>query len=439
MVNWAAIVGKITGTVDQHLVERNAYLLAENRVLRSRLEERIRFTDPERIALATAAKPLGRSLFAEIATLVTPDTLLRWHRRLVERKMPTPRGKIGRPPSRRNGRSSRTCPSIQLARNRSWGYDRIVGALKELGHELSDTTVGAILEQNALPPAPERKKGTTWADFIAVHKDVLAACDFFTKEVWTLNGLVNYYVLFFMHVASRKVHIAGFTVNPNETWMKQIARNLTMSDGGFLNGMKYLILDRDAPKFPLSFRRIIESAGIEVFRLPPRSPNLNAFAERFVRSIKEECLDHLILCGEASFQKALAKITSNIITGSALIRGKKTSSSFPSNPVANPNPTPPTPGPVLCKHSTRRPAQVLLPQSGITTSTTSHRSFSAAPDHPARRSRSPIHLSKNTCLKTRAHRFGLRTGSPDLGSIVWPYAASLTVVVTAKLPPEVNV
>ena len=126
----------------------------------------------------------------------------------------------------------------------------------------------------------------------------------FTKEVWTLLGPVTYYVLFFIHIASRKVYIAGFTSHPNETWMKQIARNLTMADGGFLNGMKYLVLDRDA-KFCQSFRAILESAGVEPLRLPPHSPNLNAYAERFVRSIKEECLDHLILFGEVSLQRSL--------------------------------------------------------------------------------------------------------------------------------------
>ena len=141
------------------------------------------------------------------------------------------------------------------------------------------------LRENNQPPAPQRGKGKSWADFIAAHKDVLVGCDFFTKEVWTLNGLVTYYVLFFMHIASRKVYIAGFTRNPNEQWMKQIARNVTMapwtSSGqagiGFLDGMKYLIIDRDG-KFAPSFRAMIQSTGVEILALPPRSPNLNDYA-----------------------------------------------------------------------------------------------------------------------------------------------------------------
>jgi putative transposase len=343
-MTWAAIVGKLTGTVDQHLVDRIAYLLAENRVLRGRVDERIRFTDAERIELAKAARPLGRSALAEIATIVTPDTLLRWHRRLVEKKIPTPRGKIGRPPTE----DEIIELVLQFASgNPSWGYDRIAGALKELGHDLSDSTVGNILKQNAQPPAPERKKGTTWTDFIAAHKNVLVACDFFTKEVWTLTGLVNYYVLFFVHIASRKIYIAGFTANPNETWMKQIARNLTMADGGFLNGMKYLILDRDG-KFALSFRALIESAGVEMLRLPPRSPNLNAFAERFVRSIKEECLDHLILFGEASLQRALDNYIEHY-HHERPHQGKKNIILFPTSPVAEKSNSTRA-GPVECKH-----------------------------------------------------------------------------------------
>src|SRR5579862_2196290 len=130
---------------------------------------------------------------------------------------------------------------------------------------------GNILRENHELPAPDRKKGKSWADFIAARKDVLVGCDFFTKEVWTLGGLVTYYVLFFMHVATRKVYIAGFTKNPNEQWMKQIARNVTMNAVGFLDGMKYLICDRDG-KFAPTFRNLIESAGIEILRLPAQKP-----------------------------------------------------------------------------------------------------------------------------------------------------------------------
>ena len=340
-MNWAAIVSKIAGSPDEHLILRLAYVLEENRVLRRRAGQ-VRFNDSERIALAKAAKPLGRAILAEVATLVTPDTLLRWHRRLVENRMPQPQtGKPGRPAT------DAEIAELVLrfaGENPSWGYDRIVAALKELGHTICDTTVGNILKANGEAPAPERKKkGPTWAQFLATHKDVLVACDFFTK-VWTLGGLATYYVLFFIHVASRKVYVAGMTMNPNEHWMKQSARNLTMSGTGFLEGMKYLVLDRDA-KYAASFRGILESSGTECLRLPPRSPNLNAFAERFVRSIKEECLDNLILFGEASLQRAVAQFIEHY-HGERSHQGKGNVILFPTRPREDADPA--RAGPVSC-------------------------------------------------------------------------------------------
>jgi hypothetical protein len=342
-MNWAYIVGKLRETPSQNLIDQNRYLRAENRVLRDRVTGKIHFTDTERIALATAAKPIGRALLQSIATVVTPDTLLRWHRRLVEHKTPTPRGKLGRPATE----EAVVELVLRLAsENPTWGYDRIAGALKELGHLVSDSTVANILRENNEPPAPERRRGKSWIDFIAAHKDVLVGCDFFTKEIWTLTGSVTYYVLFFMHVASRKVHFAGFTPNPNEQWMKQIARNVTMNAVGFLDGMKYLIIDRDG-KFAPSFRDMIQSTGVGILQLPPRSPNLNAFAERFVRSIKEECLDQLILFGEASLQRALDQYIEHY-HHERPHQGKENVILVP-NAATNTASDPPRAGPVQCK------------------------------------------------------------------------------------------
>ena len=170
----------------------------------------------------------------------------------------------------------------------------------------------------------------------------MIGCDLFTKEVWTLFGPVTYYVLLFIHVASRKVHVAGCTRNPNEAWMQQAARNVTMSDVGFAAGMKHVILDRDA-KHCSSFRAILESAGVECLRLPPRSPNLNAYAERFVRSIKEECLDRLILFGEASLQRAIDQYLDHY-HGERPHQGKGNLILFPT--AGGP---PPRAGPVSCR------------------------------------------------------------------------------------------
>ena len=179
-----------------------------------------------------------------------------------------------------------------------------MGALANVGHTVSHQTVAAILRRHNLAPAPERRRGTTWAEFIRTHKDVLAAADFFTAEVWTLGGLVTFYVLFVIRLATREVHVAGITANPHESWMKQMARNLTMADIGFLSPGQRLLHDRDA-KFSAAFRATLAAAGVKTVPLPPHSPNLNAFAERWVRSVKDECLSRVVLFGEGSLRKCV--------------------------------------------------------------------------------------------------------------------------------------
>jgi transposase InsO family protein len=175
--------------------------------------------------------------------------------------------------------------------------------LANLGHRVSDQTVGNILQRQGLGPAPERKRHTTWAEFIRRHKAVLWATDFYTAEVWTATGLTTCYVLFFLHLQTRRVILSGITPSPNEAWLKQIARNVTAADAPMANA-RFLLHDRDA-KFSENFDAIFHDAGIQALKLPPQSPNLNAFAERWVRSAKEECLDQLILFGERSLRHAL--------------------------------------------------------------------------------------------------------------------------------------
>ena len=196
------------------------------------------------------------------------------------------------------------CVVRMAQENSDWGYDRIVGAMANLGYRLSDQTVGNILQRHGISPAPERKRTTTWSDFIRAHMSVLAGTDFFSVEVLTLRGLVTYYVLFFIRLESRRVEVAGITRHPNDAWMKQIARNVTMDEWGLLEGCRYLIHDRDT-KYTDSFRAIVKSGQVEPLKLPARSPNLNAFAERWVKSVKDVCLSKLILFGEASLRRTL--------------------------------------------------------------------------------------------------------------------------------------
>src|SRR5882672_3604261 len=302
-MSWKILLAYITGTVDQELLLRNEYLVTENRILRSQIKGRLRLSDGERMALAEIGQKLGKKALAEVAKIVKPDTILGWHRQLVAQKCDGSQQR--KAPGRPTVDQELEALVVRMAQeNRSWGYDRMVGALANLGYTISDQTVGNILKRHGLPPAPERKTTTTWKEFIRTHMDVLVATDFFTAEVWTLGGLVTYYVLFFIHLGSRKVHVAGVTPHPNEAWMVQVARNVTMEEWGFLAPGQYLIHDRDGKYCP-TFQEIIDAAGVTRVPLPPRSPNLNAYAERWVRSVKEECLARLILFGEASLWHAL--------------------------------------------------------------------------------------------------------------------------------------
>jgi transposase InsO family protein len=304
-MSWTTLLAYITGTVDQELLVRNEYLVTENRILRNQIQGRLRLSDGERKALADIGQKLGKQALKEVATIVKPDTILGWHRKFVAQKFDG--FKQRKAPGRPTIDQELEALVVRMAQeNRSWGYDRIVGALTNLGYTLSDQTVGNILKRQGIPPAPERKTTTTWKEFIRMHMDVLVATDFFTAEVWTRRGLVTYYVLFFLHLGSRKIHVAGVTPHPNEAWMVQVARNVTMEEWGFLSPGQYLIHDRDGKYCP-AFQQLIDAAGVKRVPLPARSPNLNAYAERWVRSVKEECLLRVILFGEASLRHALTQ------------------------------------------------------------------------------------------------------------------------------------
>ena len=305
--NWLQLLAYVTGTINQELLLRNEYLAAENRILKSQIKTRLRLSDGERATLAEVGKRLGRKALREIACIAKPDTILAWYRKLVAQKFDgsKKRGLAGR---RRIDAAVEELV-LKLARdNSSWGYDRVVGALANLGHEISDPTVGNILRRHGIAPAPKRKQSTSWSDFIRSHMDVLAGTDFFTVEVLTWRGLVTYYVLFFLHLGSRRISIAGITDHPDAAWMEQIGRNATLEQLGFLHSRRYLLHDRDT-KFCQSFREIVKAGGVTPLKLPAMSPNLNAFAERWVRSVKEECLSRLILFGEASLSRALTMFT----------------------------------------------------------------------------------------------------------------------------------
>ena len=200
-MNWKRMLAYVTGSVDEELLHRNEYLVTENRILRDQIKGRMRLTDAQRISLARAAKRLGRRALNEVAQIVRPETILAWHRRLVAKKFD---GSRNRPPADTLAKAEAIEELVlRFAReNAGWGYRRIVGALRNLGHQVSHQTVANVLKRHDIAPAPERRKTTNWREFIRAHLEVLAAVDFFTVEVWTAAGLTTYYVLTFMRVAS---------------------------------------------------------------------------------------------------------------------------------------------------------------------------------------------------------------------------------------------
>ena len=248
----------LAGWINRRQLEAIDYLKEENRLLKERLGgRRLRFTDVER-------RRLARRALSELDTLVTPDTLMRWYRTLVAQKWTyTHRRGPGRP---------RTIQVIvqliirMALENRTWGYTRIQGALANLGHDVGRGTIANVLSEHGIDPAPERGKRTSWSTFLKAHWDSIAATDFFTVEVLTLRGLVTYYVLFGIDLASRTVKIAGITSHPDEAWMMQIARNLTDADEPFLRRTRFLIMDRDT-KYSAAFRAALTRERIEPIRL----------------------------------------------------------------------------------------------------------------------------------------------------------------------------
>jgi len=278
------------------------YLREANKVRCELLRgKRIRLSHDQRRRLAVKGRELGRKALEELGCLVTPDTILRWYRSLIAKMYD---GSKNRGPGRPRKDKEIEELVVRMATENAWGYTRIRDAMRHLGHELGRTTVQRILKEHGIEPAHERRRRTSWKEFLSSHWEALAACDFFTVEVLTLWGLVRYHVFFVMQVATRKVQIAGIVHEPHEAWMMQVGRNRLDCFDGFLEGMRYLIIDRD-PVFTPRFRGFLERAGVKPVRLPSRSPDLNPHAERFVLSARSECLNRLVLLGERHLRSSL--------------------------------------------------------------------------------------------------------------------------------------
>jgi len=282
---WQVLVAAVAGWISREQDAVIEYLREENRVLKQQLGgRRLRLTDAQRRRLAAKGKALGYRVLSEVVTIVTPDTIFRWHRRLIAKKWDysAKRRDAGRPPVMKEIADL----TVRIAREApSWGYSRIQGALANLGHTVARTTVAKILKQHGIEPGPERGKHMPWSTFLKSHWECLAATDFFTIEVWGLRGLVTFYLLIVMELSTRQVHLAGITPNPNTAWMMQMGRNLTAPDG-VLAGKRFIIMDRDS-KFCDAFRTMLSECGTEPLRLPPRSPNLKG-SLRTIRAVYQK-------------------------------------------------------------------------------------------------------------------------------------------------------
>jgi len=232
---------------------------------------------------------------------VTPDTIMRWHRQLIAAKWTHSSNRVGRPGIMKAIRAL----IVRMATdNSSWSYCRIQGELRKLNHRVAPSTIAKTLKEHGIPTS--RKRPSSWRTFLRPHAGVIAAADFFTFEVWTPRGLVPHSVLFVIHRSTRAIQFAGVTTNPNSEFMAQVARNLTDCDIGFLRGKRYLIIDRDI-LFAPQFKGLVEGVGIDIVLTAYRALNMNAYAERFVRSIKSECLNKMIFVGQASLDHAVSE------------------------------------------------------------------------------------------------------------------------------------
>jgi transposase InsO family protein len=277
-------------------VLRHQLKVLQRQVARPRLNRR------DRVLLAAASRAMTKTSWSSF--IVRPETLLRWHRELVRKKWTFRRmGHPGRAPIESDVRDL----VVRLGReNPRWGYQRIRGELLKLGIRVSATTVRTILLRAGLDPAP-RRAGPTWTEFLRSQAVGILATDFFTVET---IGLKTLYVLFFIELSTRRVHLAGVTEHPDSAWVTQQARNLVIEER--LSRVRFLVHDRDA-KFSGPFDAVLRAEGVRIIRTPIRAPRANAFAERFVRTVRQECLDHVLIYGRRHLERVLGAYVAHYV------------------------------------------------------------------------------------------------------------------------------
>ena len=306
---WLTLVTCLAYCIDKELYKAIDYLREQVRILvehQEKQDKRIRLNNSQRMRVAAKAKRLSRQMLEQCTELFTPDTIMRWYRKLIAEKYDGSQNRTS------PGRPQITQEIVDLViqfkqENPRWGYQKITDQIVYLGYRISKSSVKNILIENGYDPEPDLTVRSTWHEFIKSHWDVLAACDFFTVELLIAHKLVRCTLFFVMELATRKVFFAPVKPQPDGEYMSQVVRILTDSEDGFLYGKRYLIHDRDPLYRTAGFHEILKSSGIEPVKLPARSPNLNCYAERFVKSVKSECLDHLILSSVEQLGYTLAQ------------------------------------------------------------------------------------------------------------------------------------
>jgi transposase len=296
------LIAKVQQLFSRDLALENDYLRQENKILRSKLGSRVPLIEADRRVLVKYGLKIKDRL-AEVICIVKPETLLAWNRRQKQKKwtFANQSAKPGRP--RKDADTQALI--IRLAEeNDSWGYERIAGELRKLGHQASPSHVRDVLRRQGLPPVPNRK-GLSWKQFLDAHLEATWATDFFAEEVWTMSGMVTVYVLFFIHLGSRRVWMAGCTPQPHAAWMAQQVRNFSMVVEDWKLPCRYLVHDRDSSFAAMD--GVLKTDALRVLKTPQHVPLCNAYAERHVREIRET-LDNLILLGERHLRQALTRI-----------------------------------------------------------------------------------------------------------------------------------
>jgi transposase len=296
------VIATVARLLHRELTLQNEYLRLENKILKSKLERRIQFNDEERRSLVDSALAMGRKLMEAVVNIVKPATILAWQRRLEKQKWDYSERRK-RKPGRPRTPGNIEALICQMARENDWGYERIQGELQKLEITISKTCVANILRRNGLPLSPDHK-GLAWREFLSRHKKVFLCADLFTKEIWTIRGLQRAFVFFVLHLHTRRILLVRATFSPNSNWLKQQARHVLWECQDCDIEPRFFLHDNDAC-YSEGFDEFLKMVGTEPVKTPFQAPDANAFSERWIRSCREECLNHLIIPGLSKLQHVL--------------------------------------------------------------------------------------------------------------------------------------